>query len=508
MIGRVSLCFLLLSFKWSHQELFLIKTKSGGNAAEVTGEDYQHNTVQYVGDCDIDDYVSLPSYYLSYTLECDTSEYVSKEKITTTTRKPATTTTTKSTGVPLLQNLWTYLLLEEGGLKYYKIPVAPETRMNIGVVTATCQAQGMKSLCLKDGCIYNTPHCRDTPLSDNCNIPMRGLSRKICNTNDPRYCSSMDGLFTDHLSTLHAGTKGQGACGYVSTDPARWKNQCVSGDGYVSSKTKPLYAYCVSDTTTTSPPTKTTKIKGVQLQNLWTYLLVNEGGLEYYKIPVAPGKRMNIGVVTATCQAQGMSSVCMMSGCKYNSPGCRTTPLSENCYVPMRGLSRKICNNNDPRYCSSMDGMFADHLTSLPYGTKGQGACGYVSTDPARWKNQCVSGDGYVSSKTKPLYAYCVSDTNRATTPPNTSTKTKGSADNCIVSNIDYYGNDIKKIKDIRSAEDCSCECKKHVRCKFFTWIEKKKFCWLKTRVGKIKIKNGVQSGSKNCCGYSFGSNI
>jgi len=413
MIGRVSLCFLLLSFKWSHQELFLIKTKSGGNAAEVTGEDYQHNTVQYVGDCDIDDYVSLPSYYLSYTLECDTSEYVSKEKITTTTRKPTTTTTTKSTGAPYLQNLWTYLLVNEGGLEYYKIPVAPGTRMNIGVVTATCKAQGMSSVCLSPDCIYNTPGCRVTPLGNFCGTPMRGLAENICNNLDPRYCSSMDGMFTDHLSSLQYDTKGQGACGYVSSDPGRWKTNCVSGDGYVSSDAKPLYAFCVSDTTKTTLPISTTptsaKTGGVQLQNLWTYLLVNEGGLKYYKIPVAPGTRMNIGVVTATCKAQGMSSVCMMSGCKYNSPGCKDTPLSENCNIPMRGLSRKICNNNDPRYCASMDGMFTDHLTSLHYCTKGQGAGGYVTTDPALWEKNCVSGDDYVSSKSKPLYAFCVS---------------------------------------------------------------------------------------------------
>merc|ERR1719187_867788 len=78
----------------------------------------------------------------------------------------------------------------------------------------------------------------------------------------------------------------------------------------------------------------------------------------------------------------------------------------------------------------------------------------------------------------------------------------EGSADNCIVANIDYYGNDIKKIKNIRSAKACSCECQKHVRCKFFTWIEKKKFCWLKTKIGKTTEKNGVHSGSMDCCPF------
>ena len=119
---------------------------------------------------------------------------------------------------------------------------------------------------------------------------------------------------------------------------------------------------------------------------------------------------MNIGVVTSICKSQGMSSVCLASGCVFNPPDCRVTPLSTNCNIAMTGLSKKICNDWAPDYCKAMDGLFTDHLSSLSYGTKGQGACGIMSNPrpSGHPKGYCVSGDDYVSSKTKPLYAYCV----------------------------------------------------------------------------------------------------
>ena len=117
-----------------------------------------------------------------------------------------------------------------------------------------------------------------------------------------------------------------------------------------------------------------------------------------------------IGVVTSICKAQGMSSVCLKSGCVFNPPDCRVTPLSTFCGTPMTGLSERICNYWAPDYCKSLDGLFTDHLSSLIYGTKGQGACGYLSNPrpSGHREGNCVSGDDYVSSETKPLYAYCV----------------------------------------------------------------------------------------------------
>ena len=124
-----------------------------------------------------------------------------------------------------------------------------------------------------------------------------------------------------------------------------------------------------------------------------------ESGYKYYKVPVAYGTRMNLGVVTETCESQGMKSVCLQSGCRHNSDGCRETRLSTYCGWPMKGLSRKICNGKTPNACPSMDGMFTDHKSSYDIGG---GACGTMS---GSW---CASGKDFVSSEAKPLYAYCV----------------------------------------------------------------------------------------------------
>ena len=60
---------------------------------------------------------------------------------------------------------------------------------------------------------------------------------------------------------------------------------------------------------------------------------------------------MMVGVVTSICKSQGMSSVCLASGCVYNPPDCRATPLGTYCGTPMTGLSKKICNYWAPDYC-------------------------------------------------------------------------------------------------------------------------------------------------------------
>ena len=127
-------------------------------------------------------------------------------------------------------------------------------------------------------------------------------------------------------------------------------------------------------------------------------LMYEESGYKYYKVPVADGTRMNLGVVTDTCEAHDMKAVCLYdSGCNRNSAGCRVTPLSKHCGEPMYGLSKKICNGKTPRQCPSMDGMFSDHSSSYR-----SVACGTIS---GKW---CAPGKDFVSSEAKPLYAYCV----------------------------------------------------------------------------------------------------
>ena len=114
--------------------------------------------------------------------------------------------------------------------------MADGTRMILGVVTDTCEAHGMKAVCLSDGCSHNSDGCRVTPLSIQCGNPMYALSKKICNGKSPTYCPSMDGMFSDHKSNFYTG---MGSCGTLS---GRW---CAPGKDNVSSVAKPLYAYCV-----------------------------------------------------------------------------------------------------------------------------------------------------------------------------------------------------------------------------------------------------------------------
>ena len=64
---QVSLIFLLFLLQWSHQNLFLVKTKTGSKDVDrmEAGNEYQDD--QYLSDCDI----SEEQYYLEYySQEC------------------------------------------------------------------------------------------------------------------------------------------------------------------------------------------------------------------------------------------------------------------------------------------------------------------------------------------------------------------------------------------------------------------------------------------------------
>jgi len=74
----------------------------------------------------------------------------------------------------------------------------------------------------------------------------------------------------------------------------------------------------------------------------------------------------------------------------------------------------------------------------------------------------------------------------------NTITGTCKKGSNCIVANIYYHGNDIDRLEYIQSAQDCACECKKNRRCKFFSWVENKKICWLKTAITSMGADGSI----------------
>merc|ERR1719153_1190270 len=87
MKSPVSLNLLLLSFEWSHQKLFLVKSDSGGE--DLGGNDYQNTHPDYVDDCDASGY-----YYDSQCDTYDSYEVITATDTTTATITTATTTTT------------------------------------------------------------------------------------------------------------------------------------------------------------------------------------------------------------------------------------------------------------------------------------------------------------------------------------------------------------------------------------------------------------------------------
>ena len=71
----------------------------------------------------------------------------------------------------------------------------------------------------------------------------------------------------------------------------------------------------------------------------------------------------------------------------------------------------------------------------------------------------------------------------------------------CFENNIDFRSNDVPRgtIEGISSAEDCAKECRKNRRCKFFTYHEIYKVCWLKKSDSGRKPARYHISGRKNC---------
>ena len=126
-------------------------------------------------------------------------------------------------------------------------------------------------------------------------------------------------------------------------------------------------------------------------------LYKDNNGYSYYGMPVANGKRLVEGAVPDTCEAVGMEAVCSgPSGCGYNSARCVVTPLSTDCYSPMRGISMQICNVGDPRQCSALEGLFN-------YAANWDGSeCGVVGN---KW---CAKGADYVSGDPITYFAYCI----------------------------------------------------------------------------------------------------
>ena len=135
-------------------------------------------------------------------------------------------------------------------------------------------------------------------------------------------------------------------------------------------------------------------------------------------MPFANGTTLIDGSVSKTCQKVNMTAVCnggFDSTCPGNSYSCMTTDLSIDCgNSVMDELSTHICNENDPRNCKEIEGVF-----SYKKGWFG-GECGvvngsycalgtnHVSGDPVVYHALCVDCQGdNCSSKQLYIYIFC-----------------------------------------------------------------------------------------------------
>ena len=71
----------------------------------------------------------------------------------------------------------------------------------------------------------------------------------------------------------------------------------------------------------------------------------------------------------------------------------------------------------------------------------------------------------------------------------------------CFENNIDFKFNDVPKgtVRGITSAEDCEKQCRRKIRCKFFTYHKLFQVCWLKTSDSGRRKAGGHISGRMNC---------
>ena len=116
----------------------------------------------------------------------------------------------------------------------------------------------------------------------------------------------------------------------------------------------------------------------------------------YCKVGVKPGTTLKGGSVAQTCREVGMEAVCSGDqSCKFYSPECVVTPLSNKCYSPLLPLSYKICNGRQPGECPALEGVFS-HMKGLSGGE-----CGVVG------KTWCAKGNDITAQFNKQHFAYC-----------------------------------------------------------------------------------------------------
>ena len=118
-------------------------------------------------------------------------------------------------------------------------------------------------------------------------------------------------------------------------------------------------------------------------------------GYEFFKVPFTNGTTIEEGSVVETCAKANMKgsgtklkAVCNGdSQCPENSGSCLVTPLSLTCgNCVLDELSKRICNDYNPRNCKELEGVFS-------YNGLSGGECGIVNGSYFSHGRTYVSGD-------------------------------------------------------------------------------------------------------------------
>ena len=281
-----------------------------------------------------------------------------------------------------------------------------------------------------------------TPLSTDCNYPLKPIFSKLSSKTDTDAAEELDGVFT-YMNHWYGGESG-----YVG------ESFNVQGNSYVAGE-HTYYAYCVlcgeCNGNFTIPQELNTYHRYIFLQHgahglvvsalasalgtglapgevgaaslrkhvgednvikvsikLFSFVVVGNinvcisatvllhagGDYDYYRVPVATGTRLRQGVVVDTCKAAGMEAVCAgPTSCTKTSNRCLQTPLSTDCQA-LSTISSLICNYTDPRQCADLEGVF-NYVNNW-----------YNSDAGVVGSSWWARGESYVSGE-QTYYAFC-----------------------------------------------------------------------------------------------------
>merc|ERR1711976_98594 len=150
--------------------------------------------------------------------------------------------TTNTTSFPSSSETQSFQkLYNDTEYEYFKVSVLNGTKLLKGAVSDTCKQVDMKAVCSgPTECKHTDEHCVITPLSNDCNNPMKPLSKILCDGKCPKGCSKFDRVFS------YMAEWGGEECGSVGG------RYCANGRSYTSGEivqgeSQTYFGYCAKE---------------------------------------------------------------------------------------------------------------------------------------------------------------------------------------------------------------------------------------------------------------------